>query len=140
MVEVYILLLISTTILPVRIINPSLIEQESRLMDYVQLFPFRTIKEVLLYEGIGSIQIIGNIILFIPLPILIAYTSKKHNTFSVFIKSFFAPMGIEIIQFCMDILLKYPSRKFDVDDIILNTTGILIGLFIFKVIFYFKNP
>ncbi len=42
-IELYVLLLVSVTLLPINIINPSLIEGESRMIDYIQLIPFRTV-------------------------------------------------------------------------------------------------
>lgn len=69
-----------------------------------------------------------------PMPVLIGYLSKKVNYKVLFFKSILFSFGIEIIQLIIDILLSYPSRIFDVDDIILNGIGILIGMIIFKIL------
>lgn len=47
--------------------------------------------------------------------------------------------GIEFIQLCIDFVLQYPSRRFDVDDIILDVVGILIGMVIYKIISRFRR-
>lgn len=126
-IETYILLLFSVVILPINIIDTSLLEGESKFLDYFQLVPFRTIGEMLKYNDFFSIQLIGNIVLLMPLPILIGYANREKHFVALFSKCAMVSVGIELIQVCIDFALQYPSRKFDVDDIILNVLGVLMG-------------
>jgi glycopeptide antibiotics resistance protein len=138
--EFYLLLLFSVVILPIRILPPALLEKEGQLADYLQLIPFRTISRTLKDSGVMSIQIIGNILLLLPLPILLGCMGKKSTFSGLLVRCFLVSAGIEILQLCIDIVLKYPSRTFDVDDLILNTFGIVIGIGIFKQIGKIRKP
>lgn len=138
-IELYVLLLISVTILPINIIDSSLMKAKSGLVNCFQLIPFRTITKIFRYDGFLSIQLIGNIVLLLPLPILIGFVVKNKSFAVLFIKCTMFSLGIEIAQVCIDLVLQYPSRRFDVDDIILNIIGILIGIVIFKTISCFEK-
>lgn len=133
-IELYIMLLISVTIFPIRIIPSEMRTGKNSILDFCQLIPFKDIIDIVKNSGIINIQLIGNIILLMPMPVLIGYLSKKVNYKVLFFKSILFSFGIEIIQLIIDILLSYPSRIFDVDDIILNGIGILIGMIIFKIL------
>ena len=77
------------------------------------------------YEG-WQINIIGNIMMFIPVGLTWPFCFKKLDTIG---KTVLAgtgfPLFIEITQ------LPFYDRCSDVDDLILNTTGILIGAIIY---------
>ena len=133
-IELYIMLLISVTIFPIRIIPSEMRTGKNSILDFCQLIPFKDIIDIVKNSGIINIQLIGNIILLMPMPVLIGYLSKKVNYKVLFFKSILFSFGIEIIQLIIDKLLSYPSRIFDVDDIILNGIGILIGMIIFKIL------
>lgn len=77
------------------------------------------------YDG-WQINIIGNIAMFIPVGLAWPFCFKKLDTIgkTVLVGSGF-PLFIEITQ------LPFYDRCSDVDDLILNTTGILIGAFIY---------
>lgn len=65
---------------------------------------------------------VGNILIFVPLGVLLPILSKKYSTFSkVFVSGFKITFTIEILQFFLQI------GQFDIDDIILNTLGTIIG-------------
>ncbi|WP_061995147.1 VanZ family protein [Clostridium sp. ATCC 25772] len=78
----------------------------------------------------NEIDIIGylqNILLFIPFGILVPFLWRKYDkVFYIFISGFSFSMFIEITQ-----LLN--NRSTDVDDLILNTIGGLIGYGIYKI-------
>ena len=77
------------------------------------------------YDG-WQLNIIGNIMMFIPVGLTWPFCFKKLDTIG---KTVLAgagfPLFIEITQ------LPFYDRCSDVDDLILNTTGILIGAFIY---------
>ncbi len=104
-------------------------------IDYI---PFKTITKyvttVLPYRPFEfSVNIIGNIIMFLPYGFLgILY--PKLNQFKWLFLTFF--IIINIIEFSQF----YFKRGFaDVDDVILNTFGVVIGFFIYKTFFFIKD-
>jgi glycopeptide antibiotics resistance protein len=99
-------------------------------LDYnVNLIPFKTIIGYLTNPPntkIAMTNIIGNILAFMPLGFLTPVIFKRLQLwFKVCILSFGVSMMIEITQ----ILLRVGSA--DIDDLILNTLGGLIGYFLF---------
>ena len=90
---------------------------------WINLVPIVHMFEV--YDG-WLINIIGNITMFIPVGLVWPCCFKKLDTIgkTVLVGAGF-PLFIEITQ------LPFYDRCSDVDDLILNTTGILIGAFIY---------
>ncbi|MGM7703346.1 VanZ family protein [Pseudalkalibacillus sp. Hm43] len=77
-------------------------------------------------------NVIGNILLFMPLGFLLPLISRKLAPFRrMFIISFGMSTLIELLQF------NYANRIFDIDDILLNGLGGLVGLIIFKILAFF---
>ena len=82
---------------------------------FVYLFDYPTIREALL-------NLIGNTAMFIPLGIVWPAVFKKLNThWKVITAGFGVSLVIEILQ------LPFFNRASDIDDLILNTLGYLIG-------------
>lgn len=138
-IELYILLVLSVTLLPLRIIPAELRQETCNYIYFFQLIPFVTIKEVFRFSGFFSIQLFGNIVLTIPMPILLGYATKEKKGIRLFTKSCVIPIGIEVTQLIIDFIVQYPSRFFDVDDIILNVCGIFIGTIIYIIMRHFKR-
>lgn len=100
----------------------------------VNLVPFRTIKNYIKYSGFlhTMINIVGNIIIFVPFGIFVAEifpnTRKSSHIFLISVcTSFF----VEFIQF-------FIGRSVDIDDLMLNVCGSMIGYFIWKKFLRFK--
>lgn len=85
--------------------------------------------EILLYTFTDSFKnLAGNIILFLPLGFLYPLARKnKVGFFHVFVVILGTTCAIELIQY-----LFLASRRADVDDIILNLIGGLIGYLVYK--------
>lgn len=96
--------------------------------------PFKGIKDAFDfgYLSIGLKQIGGNVLLFIPigfgLPIL--FSQIKYNKI-IFI-GLAISLTIELVQAIAGYFIGYNYRAFDVDDLIINTLGTFLGLFLFK--------
>ena len=101
-IELYIMLLISVTIFPIRIIPSEMRTGKNSILDFCQLIPFKDIIDIVKNSGIINIQLIGNIILLMPMPVLIGYLSKKVNYKVLFFKSILFSFGIEIIQLIIE--------------------------------------
>jgi len=81
-------------------------------------------------------QFFGNIIIFIPAGILMPFIFKKTQRFLwALLGAFLFTLCIESLQLILYIA-GMCLREFDVDDLILNTFGALIGHGIFKLLFY----
>ena len=88
------------------------------------IIPFR---EILRYEpGTTSFykQVIGNILMFIPLGYFMTSFCRIRDLGTITIVSILSSFVIEIVQ-------NYIGRSFDVDDIILNVVGGIIGFLLY---------
>lgn len=101
----------------------------------INLIPFRTILDYLngdmIARAFAPSNLIGNIVLFIPLGVYITLlnANKKISVNTCLIA--LISVIVEIAQY----LFKVGAT--DIDDVILNTVGGLIGIIIFKVIYKF---
>lgn len=76
-----------------------------------------------------------NIILFLPFGFLFFVLSRFSFSKTIFI-GFLTSFSVELIQLFISLLTRVSFRVFDVNDLIFNTLGVLIGMIIF-VIFKF---
>lgn len=134
----YILSIIQITMFPIYIMDKDQIkairEELGSSFKYYQIIPFKTIRNTLINSAWKK-QILGNIIMFIPLPIFIGFMNKKNICFiRILLLGISFSVGIESIQLIINIIVKFPSRVADIDDIILNSMGVLIGLILFAII------
>lgn len=85
------------------------------LVPFVHLFDFSSVKDILW-------NVAGNTALFIPTGIILPVVYKKLDNFGkVVAAGACVSLCIELIQ------LPFASRASDIDDIILNTLGVVIG-------------
>lgn len=90
------------------------------LIPFVYLFDYPTMREALL-------NLIGNTAMFIPLGIVWPSVFKKlDNAAKAILAGFGFSLAIEIVQ------LPFYGRTSDIDDLILNTVGYLIGYGIYR--------
>lgn len=88
------------------------------------------------------VNIVGNVMLLLPFPILIWLMGyDKYNTYkSIIVTSFLISLSIETLQVIETISGLIPiARAFDILDLILNTLGSVLGLFILKKYRTFNN-
>ena len=109
-------------------IQPLLFDREKifplwlNLKPFVYLFDYPTMKEALL-------NLIGNIAMFIPLGIIWPAVFKKLNNHGkVIAAGVGASLAIEILQ------LPFYGRSTDIDDLILNSLGFLMGYGIYLLV------
>lgn len=102
----------------------------------VNLVPFRTILNYMKYSGIWHtfLNVVGNIIIFIPIGILIPMIYIKYRNLKEILKvSVMLSFFIEFIQF-------FIGRSVDIDDLMLNVCGGLLGYAIWKNCLRYKFP
>ncbi len=89
------------------------------------LTPF---KEIFRYELMSSAfikQVLGNIILFVPLGYFVSYYCKIKGIVGITIVSLLSSVTIEIVQ-------HFIGRSVDIDDVILNVIGGIVGFLLYK--------
>ena len=96
------------------------------------LIPF---KEILRYDFGSNLfyrNLFGNLLLFLPYGLYITYYLYLKKPLSVMGYAFIISLSIELIQSII-------GRVFDVDDIILNVLGALLGYFIYRLFDRFED-
>ncbi len=108
---------------------------EINTMHGFNIIPFDEISRYELGSKMFIYNVIGNIIAFIPFGLYFAYKLKNSRIWGIVASSTAISSLVEFIQY-------YIGRSFDVDDIILNVTGAVLGYFIFKILhkIYSKLP
>jgi glycopeptide antibiotics resistance protein len=106
---------------------PFLIQNLNLGLNFNQMnfIPFATIADYFATEntGISLRNLVGNVIIFIPLGILLPILIQRFRKIIVILLvSFGFSLLVETIQLLFSML-----GSFDVDDLILNTSGALIG-------------
>lgn len=95
----------------------------------INFIPFKSIYEIFVYSVSPIVvirNILGNIFIFIPIGFLMSMLWEKwHRTKNIILFSIFVPAGIEFIQL-------FIGRAVDIDDVILNFIGLMIGFLLGK--------
>ena len=92
------------------------------LLPLVKLFDYDSKKDLLL-------NVIGNAAMFVPSGIVLPIVYKRLNTFG---KVLLVGVGISL---CIEIIqLPFSVRATDVDDLILNTIGVIVGYGIYTLV------
>lgn len=129
---VYMTVVVSITIFPVIILpNVMLIHDKS-----IILIPFTTIIDFFTNAALETIilQIFGNIIMTIPYGIFIPFIVKRKRWYHYLMYTLALPLAIELTQLIICVSTNSFYRTFDVDDIILNSIGIIIGYGVYKIL------
>ena len=85
------------------------------LIPFVNLFDYEELRYLL-------VNVIGNTLMFVPSGVIFPCLFKRLDTF---LKVVFAGAGVSL---CIEILqLPFSVRASDIDDLILNTSGVIIG-------------
>ncbi len=127
----YSLFLIKVTILPIWIFDKDTLKEihdsTGDFMVYYQIVPFKTIMNYFVNTAWIK-QIGGNLLLLMPIPLILSFTSKVIRYKRIMLFGIMLSFGIEIIQLVINIITQFPIRVADIDDIIINTAGIIIGI------------
>lgn len=103
----------------------------------IQIIPMKTVGEMInlitdpvastLARRLAGANIIGNIFMLLPVGILVPLSSKSEINFNKFV--FWSTISVLFMEVIQLISLK---GSFDIDDILLNTTGLATGYFFYK--------
>jgi len=129
----YITGVISITIFPIIFDSETMFFTE----DVINLSPFSTIHE-LIFDNSNTetvlLQLVGNIIMCVPFGIAFPFIIKHKNIFLYLIDAIIFPVIIEIVQLTICLISNSFYRTIDIDDVILNFVGVLVGYFIYMIL------
>lgn len=94
--------------------------------------PFKEVFRYQLFSERFFRNVIGNLIMFMPYGFFISYFLKLDKKRTILFLSLLVSFTIEITQLVI-------GRVFDVDDIMLNVCGGMLGYFIYRLIHQFKD-
>jgi len=98
-------------------------------MSGINLVPFRFSLDYLL-----SRQVIGNVVLGVPFGFGLPFITKVADTRSVVRKGLLFAASIELLQLALDLIYRFAYRAVDVNDLLFNFSGVMIGFGLFRVI------
>lgn len=108
----------------------------------LNIIPFKTIISYFLDYWGGNLSffimvsnLLGNVLLTLPLGFFIYIKNKNLSFKQILLISFFTPLIIELVQLSLH-FLQLGTRIVDIDDIILNMLGIVSGYYLVKFLFY----
>jgi glycopeptide antibiotics resistance protein len=104
-------------------------EYSMQRMQFGNFTPLKTISDTVLSPSSHEvINLVGNILAFMPYGIflLLLFKSKPISLIGVFIQS----LGMSLLLECLQVF--FSIGNFDVDDLILNTSGGLLGYCFFR--------
>ncbi len=125
--------LIMAKILFFKFITPMELFSDNReTVRALSLIPFKSIYNYVARSGFGNpivvLNVIGNILIFIPLGTVLLLLSENPSPKNVIKTVFFTSLLVEVIQFIFAIGIT------DIDDIILNTIGGVLGVLFYNVL------
>ena len=139
----YVLMLLSITIVPSWKFLPDsngvtrLYVFTSQEKPHINLIPFHSIRQFLFgndtrvdnFRSTGVLNLIGNAILYIPFGVIgvLAFGEKERIIRKLFLNGLVLCLIIEFVQY-------FVGRSPDIDDVILNMVGLIIGLRIGRLI------
>lgn len=96
--------------------------------------PFKVVVDSIRYGAfsIALKQVGGNIVLFMPLGFALPVLYPKIMKSKTILVGFTISLGIEIIQGTAGFFLGYNYRLCDIDDLLLNTFGTVLGVVVFS--------
>lgn len=109
-----------------------LLSMENGATSGVNFIPFREILRFKFGSRMFMYNVVGNIVLFIPFGYFISDALKAKKISHILVVSFIVSLTAEIIQ-------SQIGRAFDVDDILLNVIGSIVGFMIYISIQAIKN-
>ena len=101
---------------------------------FINLVPFHTIIEIVRgFQGQVVRQLVGNVVMFVPLGFLLPLVSVRCRRLLVTaVVALVVSVGIEFIQLAMLFTL-VSRRSVDIDDVVLNVAGAVLGYLAWRI-------
>ncbi|MCB6993890.1 VanZ family protein [bacterium 210820-DFI.6.37] len=134
----YIQFLIKFAILPIMILFEAGIGSMYDIDEpYTQMIPFHFVSEY--QQGfLGLKQIVGNIGLLFPMALFVRTILESRQNKNRILKTILVCISIsiliEVLQLIINFVTNYPNRVMDIDDVLLNAVGILLGVLCFELV------
>lgn len=128
------LLLVYLVVLAILTLRPVGADVESNVR--VNLKPFATILPALRH-GPGSFvfaSLVGNVLAFVPLGLLMPLAFRRIPWPLVIVAGAALSAAIELTQYALSTNLGYGYRRADIDDVIVNVFGTVVGLALYAVV------
>lgn len=100
----------------------------------INLIPLRSIIEYFQHFSTGTAvkEILGNVAAFLPIGLLLPILFEKLRSWkNILLCSLFLSISIETIQLVESLITRIPGHATDIDDVILNFTGGVLGYLLF---------
>jgi len=91
----------------------------------INIIPFKEITRYKIGSNMFVYNVVGNILVFVPFGIFLNYMIKTKKVIYTFLISFIVSLTAELIQYKI-------GRAFDVDDVLLNVFGSLLGYLLYR--------
>ncbi len=121
----YLVVLLGLTLLP--------LNEDSTNEVVFRLAPFATIGRAVRL-GPGSYEyalMILNMLAFVPVGVLVPMLTRNRSVLLAVAAGFVLSLAIEIGQYVISVAIGYSYRRADIDDVIANTVGALLGFTIY---------
>jgi glycopeptide antibiotics resistance protein len=109
---------------------PYAVSEEFGSYPWVSVVPFETLRGTL-SQGLAMPAwrfLAGNLLAFVPLGILAPMLSRRWRTWPQALALGLAiSLSVELVQLALSLAMGFPWRVADVDDVLLNTAGTLVG-------------
>lgn len=102
----------------------------------LNIIPLRSIFQTIEMNPHALYQVVGNLLMLIPFAFAVMYFGLTNNSKKVILYFGLCSIAIELFQFLQSYIASYfhsDVRRTDVDDIILNTIGGIIGVIAYKI-------
>ncbi|TRZ38075.1 VanZ family protein [Niallia circulans] len=119
---IYVACVISITIFPIPYDKTTINYEAQENYLHNNMIPFTFLSNFSAYQSFG------NLLLLLPLGLYVPLLSKRMKSIKrVFLVGILSSLGIELTQFVISMLAGYTYRQADIDDVILNTLGAVVG-------------
>lgn len=136
----YLLTLAAVVFLPL-VVDPAMRARLLVRSGWINLVPLATVTGILRGSSPGQavVQLVGNIALFFPLGLLGPMLFQRLRRFTGLLgTAALCSLGIEVTQLLMHVT-HFSVRSFDIDDVLLNISGALIGFAAWAVVSNLTN-
>lgn len=112
---------------------PIIYQQTGYDIDY-NFIPFKSIVSSMReHSTTAFLSVFGNIVMFVPFGFYMSLLFKKSNI-KAFVSVVAFSLGIELAKHSIGLIIGYRYRCVDIDDVILNTIGGVIGIIAFHLL------
>ena len=131
---VYLAWLFGATFFPVSLEGESVLETLISRLNQPNFIPFHTVRETFTLAGtwIKVRLLLGNVLVFVPFGVLAPVVwPRLGKAWRMALAGLLLSGGIELGQLAVSLMLGYWYRMTDIDDVILNVTGVMLGFALF---------